>query len=111
MSTSAAIANHDASMRRYELGQPIIRREQRSAFERIHRDLAKTWSDSMAEYLPADARLEFEGLDFEVFSAVSIDDSPYSQIALFTIASDAGQRLFHDVGSAGEMDGSRTGWE
>jgi flagellar motor switch protein FliM len=86
MSTSVTTASQKVPIRKYELGRPIIRREQRIAFEEIHRDLAKAWSDSMAEYLPADARLEFEGLDFEVFSAVSIDDSPYSQIALFSIA-------------------------
>lgn len=87
MSTSAAIANHDASMRRYELGAPIIRREQRLAFERIHRDLAQTWSDALAEYIPGDAALEFEGLDFNTFSAMAIDDGPCSQVALFTMAS------------------------
>jgi flagellar motor switch protein FliM len=87
MSTSVTTASQNVAIRKYELGQPIIRREQRVAFEEIHRDLAQIWSDSMAEYLPADTRLEFAGLDFEVFSAVSIDESPYAQIALFSIAS------------------------
>jgi flagellar motor switch protein FliM len=41
----------------------------------------------MAEYLPSDAALEFEGLDFDAFSSVSIDESPCAKIALFSIAS------------------------
>jgi flagellar motor switch protein FliM len=87
VSTSVTTASQKVPIRKYELGRPIIRREQRIAFEEIHRDLAQIWSDSMAEYLPADARLEFRGLDFEVFSAVSIDESPAARISLFTIAS------------------------
>ena len=87
MSTTAAIASLEAPIRKYELGRPIVRREQRIAFERIHRDLAQSWSDSMAEYLPGDAALEFEGLDFDAFSSVTIDESPWAQITLFAIAS------------------------
>jgi len=87
MSITAAIASPEAPIRKYELGQPIIRREQRVAFERIHRDLAQTWSDSIAEYLPGGAALEFEGLDFEAFSSVAIDKSPRAQVTLFSIAS------------------------
>jgi flagellar motor switch protein FliM len=87
MNTTATIANRDGPIRKYELGRPIIRREQRIAFERIHRAVAQTWSDSMAEYLPTDAALEFEALDFDAFSSVSMDTSPCAQIALFSIAS------------------------
>ena len=87
MNTATVIANEAAPIRKYELGRPIIRREQRIAFERIHRAVAQAWSDSMTEYLPSDAALEFEGLDFDAFSSVSIDDSPCAQIALFSIAS------------------------
>lgn len=87
MNTPAAIANEEAPIRKYELGRPIIRREQRIAFERIHRAVAQGWSDSTAEYLPGGAALEFEGLDFDAFSSVSIDESPCAQIALFSIAS------------------------
>jgi len=87
MNTATVIANEAAPIRKYELGRPIIRREQRIAFERIHRAVAQTWSDSMREYLPSDTALEFEGLDFDAFSSVSIDDNPCARIALFSIAS------------------------
>ncbi len=87
MNTATVIANEAAPIRKYELGQPIIRREQRIAFERIHRAVAQAWSDSMREYLPSDTALEFEGLDFDAFSSVSIDDNPCARIALFSIAS------------------------
>jgi len=87
MNTATVIANEAAPTRKYELGRPIIRREQRIAFEGIHRAVAQTWSDSMREYLPSDTALEFEGLDFDAFSSVSIDGSPCAQIALFSIAS------------------------
>jgi flagellar motor switch protein FliM len=87
MSTPEAIASDAAQVRRYELGRPIIRREQRIAFERIHRSLAQTWSDSMTEYLPAGAVMEFEGLDFDAFATVAIDASASARIELFSIAS------------------------
>ncbi len=87
MNTATVIANEAAPIRKYELGRPIIRREQRIAFERIHRAVAQAWSDSMMEYLPSDTALEFEGLDFDAFSSVSIDDNPCARIALFSIAS------------------------
>jgi flagellar motor switch protein FliM len=87
MSTNPAIAGKQASIRRYELGRPIIRREQRIAFERIHRAIAQGWSDSMKEYLPSEAALQFEGMDFDAFSSLSIDTSPCTQMVLFAIAS------------------------
>lgn len=87
MNPTPAVANEEAPIRRYELGRPIIRRENRIAFERLHRTVAQAWSDSMAEYLPSDAPLEFERLDFDAFASVSLDESPCAQIALFSIAS------------------------
>jgi flagellar motor switch protein FliM len=87
MKATRCVTNEEAPIRRYELGRPIIRRENRIAFERLHRTVAQAWSDSMAEYLPSDAALEFERLDFDAFASVSLDESPCAQIALFSIAS------------------------
>ncbi len=87
MSTAAAIASLETPIRKYELGRPIIRREQRLAFEAIHRAIAQNWSESMADYLPGHLKLEFEGLDFGAFSSVAMDESPCAQIVLFSIES------------------------
>ena len=87
MTPAEAVTNRETPIRKYELGRPIIRREQRSAFERIQHAVAQSWSDSMAEYLPDDAAIEFEGVDFDAFSSVSIDESPSAQIVLFAIDS------------------------
>jgi flagellar motor switch protein FliM len=85
MSASTAIFGQPAPTGRYKLGQPIMRREQRIAFERIHRAVAQQWSDSMAEYLPDGAALEFDGMDFDTFSSVAMDESSCTQIMLFSI--------------------------
>lgn len=87
MNPATAVAHEQTRVRKYELGRPIIRREQRIAFERIHCAVAQAWSDSMEEYLPTDAALEFEGLDFGAFSSVPLDESRCAQVALFSIAS------------------------
>jgi flagellar motor switch protein FliM len=89
MSTSTDIAAEPMPIRKYELGRPIIRREQRIAFERIHRAVAQVWSDSMQEYLPRGAALEFEGLDFGSFASVTIDKNPCAQAAMFSIGSES----------------------
>jgi len=87
MSTTAAIASVETPIRKYELGRPIIRREQRLTFEAIHRAIAQTWSESMADFLQGNVKLQFEGLDFGAFSSVAVDESPSAQIVLFSIAS------------------------
>jgi flagellar motor switch protein FliM len=87
MNATVVTASKEMPIRKYELGRPIIRREQRIAFEGIHRAVAQAWSDSMAEYLPNDAALEFEGLVFGAWSPESLDDDPCAQIALFSIGS------------------------
>lgn len=87
MSTAAAIASLETPIRKYELGRPIIRREQRLAFEAIHRAIAQTWSESMADSLRGHLKLEFEGLDFAAFSSVAVEEDPCAQTMLFSIAS------------------------
>ncbi len=87
MSTAAAIASLETPIRKYELGRPIIRPEQRMAFEAIHRAIAQTWSESMADYLQGHLKLEFEGLDFAAFSSLAVEESPCAQTVLFSIAS------------------------
>jgi len=88
MSTTTDIAAQSMPIRKYELGRPIIRREPRVALERLHNAIAHVWSDSMAEYLPRGAALEFAGLDFGSFASVTIDDNPCAQAAMFSIGSD-----------------------
>lgn len=85
MSTTTDIAAEPMPIRKYELGRPIIRREQRIALERVHTAIAQVWSDSMAEYLPRGAGLEFEGLDFGSFASVTIDHNPCAQAAMFSV--------------------------
>ena len=87
MNATVVIANPDAPIRKYDLGGPMITREQRIAFERIHCAIAQTWSDSMAEYLPGGAALEFKGFDLDALSSVPLDDNPCAQLALFSIGS------------------------
>jgi flagellar motor switch protein FliM len=87
MNSAVVIANPEAPIRKYELGRPIVRREERAAFERIHRGVAQTWTDWMAQYLPPGAAVEFEGLDFDTFSSVATEENPCAQVALFSIAS------------------------
>jgi len=82
----AAAAIQPTTIRKYELGQPIVRREQRIALERIHHTLAQAWSDAMSDALPDDAALEFDGLEFGTFSSVAVDTSPCAQSSLFTVA-------------------------
>lgn len=86
---NAAAFNRDlnAPIRKYELGRPVVRREQRAALEKIHRALAQTWSEAMAEYLPRHAAMEFEGLEFDAFSSAPIAKGSCVRIALFTIVS------------------------
>jgi flagellar motor switch protein FliM len=80
-------AKAQAPVRKYELGQPFVRREQRLALETIHRTLAQTWSDTMTKHLPGGGALEFAGAEFATFSSVSLDRSPGTQLAMFSIAS------------------------
>lgn len=87
MNNRAAMAKGETPIGKYELGRPIVQRHQRVAFERIHSGVAQAWSDSMKEYLPGDARLEFGGLSFDTFSSVSLDDNRCSHIVTFSIAS------------------------
>jgi flagellar motor switch protein FliM len=86
MSNSSEMAKSAAPIFKYELGRPIVRRDQRIAFERIHSGVAEAWSDLLAEYLPSDAHLEFEDLSFDAFSSVSTDNNARSQILTFSIA-------------------------
>jgi len=86
MSTGAEIKS-PPPIRKYELGQPFVRREQRLAFEAIHRAVAQTWSDTMTQHLSGGAALEFEGVEFATFSSVTLDRSPCAQLAMFAIAS------------------------
>ncbi|HVN29540.1 MAG TPA: hypothetical protein VMT64_13675, partial [Candidatus Binataceae bacterium] len=81
----SAIVDNQIQVRRYDLGQPFVRREQRMAFEAIHRTLAQTWSEAMTPQLPAGTALEFEGLDFAAFASASLDRSPCAQLTLFSI--------------------------
>jgi flagellar motor switch protein FliM len=82
----ASAAMQTTPARKYELGQPIIRREQRIAFERIHHAFAQAWSEAAVGDLPDDAALEFDGLDFGTIASVAIDPSSCAQISLFTVA-------------------------
>jgi flagellar motor switch protein FliM len=84
MSPDSATAQ--TPIRKYDLGQPFVRREQRLAFEAIHRAVAQTWSNAIAQYLPGGGALEFEGVDFAGFASVSLDQSPCAQLAMFAIA-------------------------
>jgi len=85
--SSPAATNQETALPKYELGRPIIRREQRIVFERIHHAVAQAWSASMAEYLPDNVAMEFAGLDIAPFSSVSFDANPCAQVTLFSIAS------------------------
>jgi flagellar motor switch protein FliM len=82
---AAATAMQTTPIRKYELGQPIIRREQRIAFERIHHAFAQAWSDAMGDDLAEDGALEFDGLDFGTFASVAVDTNPCTQSGLFAV--------------------------
>jgi flagellar motor switch protein FliM len=77
----------ETAVRKYELGQPFVRHEQRLAFEAIHRAVAQTWSDAMTRQLPSAAAIELESVEFATFSTVSLDLSPCAQLAMFAIES------------------------
>jgi flagellar motor switch protein FliM len=77
----------EIAVRKYELGQPFVRHEQRLAFEAIHRAVAQTWSDAMTRQLPSAAAIELESVEFATFSSVSLDQSPGAQLAMFAIES------------------------
>jgi flagellar motor switch protein FliM len=82
----SAAAIQTIAIRKYELGQPIIRREQRLAFERIHHTFAQAWSEATGGDSPDSAALQFDGLDFGTLSSVAADQSPCAQTSLFAVA-------------------------
>ena len=83
---ASASAMQTIAIRKYELSQPIVRREQRIAFERIHRAFAQAWSEVAGDGLANHVALEFDGLEFGTFSSVEVDQGPRAQISLFTVA-------------------------
>jgi len=85
MNRNSEFAAEQAPVRKYELGQPIVRREQRAAFERIHRALAQAWSDQMTEILPQSAGIEFAGLEFAAFASISSGEDAGGPRAVFSI--------------------------
>ena len=86
MSSATATQPH-AKVRKYELGRPFVRREQRLAFEQIHRTVAQTWSEAMTQRANRNVAFEPGQLEFLPFSSVAPDPSPCAQIVLFSIAS------------------------
>ncbi|HEY6394920.1 MAG TPA: FliM/FliN family flagellar motor switch protein [Candidatus Binataceae bacterium] len=69
----------------YELWRPIIRPERRAALVRLHQNVAVSWNQALAEFLPHGARIEFEGLGFESFARLSAVDSRISHNTIFAI--------------------------
>jgi flagellar motor switch protein FliM len=82
----SSAAPHTSS-HKYELGRTVIRREQRTALERIHRSVAQQWTNSMTVYLPRGATLEFEDIKLAPLAGARIDDGSRAQAMMFTFAS------------------------
>lgn len=72
-------------VRKYELGQPIVRREQRGALERVHHVLAQAWSEQMTEICAQSATIEFTELEFGAFAGISLDEDACGQTLVFSI--------------------------
>ena len=77
------------SARKYELGGTVLRREQRTALERIHRAVAQAWTNAMADFLPQGSALEYEELGLAPMAEVKIADSPRAQALTFALTSRA----------------------
>jgi flagellar motor switch protein FliM len=83
--TAKVMAPSAPPPRKYELWRPIIQPQRRIVFERIHNQIAQSWSHSMRGYLPGDKRFEFEALGFEVFRDFNTDQTEGSQVVVFAL--------------------------
>jgi flagellar motor switch protein FliM len=83
--TPKVIAASAPAPRKYELWRPIIQPQRRMVFERIHNQVAESWSHSMRGYLPGEKHFEFEALNFEIFRDFNNDQAAGSQVVVFAI--------------------------